>query len=193
MVIRWTVMIAFAFIMIFGSLIFGLKMSSLSIPLLSCPLNSEQMTQTSCYYLSHLNELFELPLKDILLFIGSTLGFTILMGRAVCGFLCPMGLVQDVMDKIRRKTHVEGISMNDRLYGYLTPVKWCMVLIFLGLCFVGGNFCNFCPAVAVSPILAGMSTSLYVSGFIMIFVLIGGFFKRRLFCNICPLGYIRSF
>ena len=40
MVIRWTVMIAFAFIMIFGSLIFGLKMSSLSLPLLSCPLNS---------------------------------------------------------------------------------------------------------------------------------------------------------
>ncbi|MBR6488551.1 MAG: 4Fe-4S binding protein [Clostridiales bacterium] len=190
MIIRWAVMIVFAFFMIYGSLIFGMKMSSLSIPVLSCPWNSEQMTQSGCYYLSHLNELFELPVKDILLFIGSTLVFTIVLGRAVCGFLCPMGLIQDIMDKIRQKTHIEGISMNDRLYGYLTPVKWCMVLIFLGLCFIGGNFCNFCPMVSVSPILAGISTSLYFSGFLMVFVLIGSFFKRRLFCSICPLGYL---
>ena len=190
MIIRWSVMIVFSFMMIWGGLIFGLKMSSISIPILSCPWNTEQMTESSCYYLSHLNELFELPIKSILLFVGSTLLCIILLGRAICGFLCPMGLIQDIMDKIRRKTKTEGISTNEKLYSALTPIKWAMVIVFIGLCFVGGNFCNFCPAVAVSPILAGMSTSLYVSGFIMIFVLIGGFFKRRLFCNICPVGYI---
>ena len=190
MMIRWAVMIVFSVLMIWGGLIFGLRMSSISIPILSCPWNTEQMTESSCYYLSHLNELFELPLKSILLFAGSTLIFIILLGRVICGFLCPMGLIQDIMDKIRRRTKTEGISTNEKLYSALTPVKWAMVMIFIGLCFVGGNFCNFCPAVAVSPILAGMSTSLYVSGFLMIFALIGGFFKRRLFCNICPLGYI---
>lgn len=190
MIIRWAVMIVFGFMMIWGGLIFGLKMSSISIPILSCPWNTEQMTESSCYYLSHLNELFELPIKSILLFVGSTLLCIILLGRAICGFLCPMGLIQDIMDKIRRKTKTDGISANEKLYSALTPIKWAMVIVFIGLCFVGGNFCNFCPAVAVSPILAGMSTSLYVSGFIMIFVLIGGFFKRRLFCNICPVGYI---
>lgn len=190
MVIRWIMMIAFAFLMIWGGLIFGLRMSSISIPILSCPWNTEQMTESSCYFLSHLNELFELPLKDILLFAGSTLGFTILLGRALCGFLCPLGLIQDIMDKVRKKRGIEGIAPNEKLYRALTPVRWCMVLIFLGLCFAGGNFCNFCPAVAVSPILAGMSTSLYVSGFLMVFVLIGGFFKRRLFCSVCPLGFL---
>jgi polyferredoxin len=189
-IIRWCIMIVFAFLMIWGGLLFGLKLSSISIPILSCPWNTEQMTESSCYYLSHLNELFELPIKSILLFVGSTLLFTVLLGRAVCGFLCPMGLVQDIMDAIRKKTKTDGISTNEKLYAALTPVKWAMVLVFIELCFIGGNFCNFCPAVAVSPILAGMSTSLYVSGFLMIFVLIGGFFKRRLFCNICPLGYL---
>ena len=189
MIIRWTVMIGFGFMMIWGGLIFRLRMSSVSIPILSCPWNTEQMTESSCYYLSHLDELFDLPIKSILLFFGSTLLFIILLGRAICGFLCPMGLIQDIMDKIRRKTKTEGISANEKLYSALTPIKWAMLLIFVGLCFIGGNFCNFCPAVATSPILAGMSTSLYVSGFFMIFVLIGGFFKRRLFCNICPLGY----
>lgn len=190
MIIRWAVMLVFAFLMIWGGLIFGLKMSSVSIPVLSCPWNTAQMTESSCYYLSHLNELLELPVKSILLFVGSTLLFILLLGRAVCGFLCPMGLVQDVMDKIRQKTKAEGISANEKLHEALALAKWSMVLVFIGLCFAGGNFCNFCPAVAVSPILAGMSTSLYVSGFLMIFVLIGGFFKRRLFCNICPLGYL---
>ena len=156
MTVRWLIMIVFAFLMIFGGLVFGLRMASISIPILSCPWNTEQMAEASCYYLAHLNELFELPIKDILIFAGSTLGFTILLGRAVCGFLCPMGLIQDLMDKLRQNMRIEGGAMNERLYSALTPIKWCMVLIFLSLCFVGGNFCNFCPAVAVSPILAGM-------------------------------------
>ena len=193
MIIRWAAMIIFTFMMIWGGLIFGLKMSSMSIPVLSCPWNTEQMTESSCYYLSHLNELFELPIQNIILFFGSTIAFTLLLGRAICGFLCPMGLIQDITDKIRQKTKIEGIKMNDKMYETLTPIKWCMVLIFTGLCFAGGNFCNFCPAVAVSPILAGMSTSLYVSGFLMILVLMGGFFKRRAFCTICPLGTVMGF
>ena len=190
MIVSWLVMIVFSFMMIWGGLIFGLHMSSISIPILSCPWNTEQMTESSCYYLSHLNELFELPIKSILIFMASTVGFTLILGRAICGFLCPMGLIQDIMDKIRQKTKIEGIAMNEKMYNALTPVKWCMVLIFVGLCFAGGNFCNFCPAVAVSPILAGISSSLYVSGFMMILVLMGGFFKRRLFCTVCPLGYL---
>jgi polyferredoxin len=188
MVIRWIVMICSAAVLIFGGLIFGLGVSSLSIPVLSCPWNSEEMTSSSCYYLSHLNELFELPVKNILLFFGSSVLFIILLGRAICAFLCPLGLVQDITDRIRRKTKTEGLVMNDRMYGALKPIKWALVLIFIGLCFAGGNFCNFCPMVAVSPILAGISTSLYVSGFLLIFVLIGSFFKRRLFCTVCPLG-----
>ena len=193
MLIRWAVMAVSAFMIIWGGLLFGLGMASLSIPVLSCPWNTEQMTESSCYYLSHLNELFELPIQNILLFFGSTIGFTLLLGRAICGFICPMGLIQDITDKIRQKTKTEGIKMNDKMYEAVTPVKWCMVLIFIGLCFAGGNFCNFCPAVAVSPILAGMSTSLYISGFMMVLVLMGGFFKRRAFCMICPLGTVMGF
>lgn len=193
MILRWVIMIAFTFFMIWGGLIFGMTMSSLSIPVLSCPWNTEQMTESSCYYLSHLNELFELPWQSILLFFASTIGFILLLGRAICGFLCPVGLVQDIMDKIRRKTKTEGIKMNEKMYGAAAPVRWGLALVFIGLCFAGGNFCNFCPAVAVSPILAGISTSLYVSGFIMVLVLMSGFFKRRAFCMVCPLGTIMGF
>ncbi|MBQ1388203.1 MAG: 4Fe-4S binding protein [Clostridia bacterium] len=193
MIVRWIIMIVFSVMMIWGGLIFGLKMSSISIPVLSCPWNTEQMTESSCYYLSHLNELFELPLKSIALFFITTIGSALLLGRVICGFLCPMGLIQDIMDKIRQKTKIEGIKLNDKMYEALYPIKWFMVLVFIGLCFAGGNFCNFCPAVAVSPILAGISTSLYVSGFMMVLIMMGSFFKRRAFCTICPLGTLIGF
>ena len=121
---------------------------------------------------------------------ASFLAFILLFGRMLCGFLCPMGFAQDIMHKIRQATRVEGIAMSDRMYQALVPVRWTMLLLMLGLCFVGGNFCNFCPAIALSPVAAGLSVSLYASGFLMVFVLIASFFKRRFFCTICPLGYL---
>ena len=190
MAVRWGTMIAAAFFMIFGGTLLGLRFRSVSLPIFSCPVNTEQMTESSCYYLAHLKDLFDLPLRDILLFFATTIGFALLLGRAICGFLCPMGLVQDVMHVIRQKTRVEGIAMTDKMYRALTPIKWMMVFLMLGLCFLGGNFCNFCPVIAVSPILAGIQTSLYLSGFVMVFVLIGSFFKLRFFCLICPLGVL---
>ncbi|MBQ9268240.1 MAG: 4Fe-4S binding protein [Oscillospiraceae bacterium] len=190
MTVRWAAMLAASFLMIFGGTVLSLRFAEVSLPIFSCPVNTEQMTESSCYYLAHLNDLFELPLKDILLFFGTTIGFALLLGRFICGFLCPMGLLQDVAHGIRQKAKVEGVAMTDKMYAALTPVKWMMVFLLLGLSFLGGNFCNFCPVVAVSPILAGIQTSLYFSGFFMIFVLIGSFFKRRFFCLICPLGVL---
>ena len=190
MTVRWAVMLAAAFLMIFGGTVLGVRLANVSLPIFSCPVNTEQMTESSCYYLSHLEELFELPLRDILLFFGTTVGFALLLGRAICGFLCPMGLLQDVVHTVRQKAKVEGVAMTDKMYAALTPIKWMMVFLMLGLGFLGGNFCNFCPVIAVSPILAGIQTSLYFSGFFMIFVLIGSFFKRRFFCLICPLGVL---
>ena len=190
MILRWVIMSVFAFFMIWGGLLFGLRNENISIPVFSCPANTVQPTEASCYFLSHLTTLFKLPLKSILFFFGSTLLFTLLLGRVMCGFLCPMGLMQDIMDKIRKKSKIKGISQNEKVYSAFKPIKWFMILIFIGLCFIGGNFCYFCPAMTISPILAGMGVSLYFSGFFMIFILISSFFKRRFFCNICPLGYL---
>ena len=191
MIVRWIVMIVFSFMMIWGGLLFGLRSTDISIPVFSCPANNVQMTESSCYFLSHPMDLFEeLPVKNIIIFFVSTLLFTVLLGRVMCGFLCPMGLVQDIMDKIRKKTKTKGVTANEKMYSVFKPIRWFMIILFFGIGFIGGNFCNICPAITVSPILAGIGVSLYVSGFLMIFILTGSFFKRRLFCNICPLGYL---
>lgn len=190
MAVRWAVMIAFSAIMIYGGILLDARYAWINIPVLSCATNMSQLTEASCYYLSHLNELAGLPLVEIVTFLVGTLAFVFTFGRALCGFLCPMGLAQDVMHQIRQATHVEGIAMTDKMYRALIPLKWTMVFLMIGLSFAGGNFCNFCPAIAISPIAAGLSVSLYASGFLMVFVLIASFFKRRLFCTICPLGFL---
>ena len=189
-VLRWVCMIGFFVFMVFGGILLGARFSWISIPVLSCPANMSQLTEASCYYLAHLDELASLPWTGVLTFLVSTLGFVLVFGRTLCGFLCPMGLAQDVMHAIRQKCKVEGIAMTDRMYQSLVPLRWTMLFLMMGLCFAGGNFCNFCPAISLSPIAAGLSVSLYASGFLMVFVLVAGFFKRRFFCTICPLGYL---
>ena len=94
------------------------------------------------------------------------------------------------MHELRQKLHTEGIPLNEKLYAGLRFVKWIMLLIFLGIGLIGGSFCDFCPAITLSPALAGFKTSLYFSGFMMVVVLVSVFFKRRCFCNICPMGYL---
>ena len=188
--IRWIIMFVTSFCIIFGGTVLGIRYGSVYFPVLSCPFNPEQITEGSCYFLVHSKVLFGWPAIKILLFFVSTIGFMILFGRIICGFLCPMGLIQEIMNALRQKTRIEGISMTDRKYAALQPVKWLMVLLMLGLTFTGRDFCDFCPAIILSPALAGFQTSIYFSGFLMIIVLIGSFFKRRFFCQICPLGFL---
>jgi len=191
MIVRWVIMIGFSCLIMFGGIITGAVISGISFPVLACPTNRSQLMESSCYFLAHLPQLFEeYSAGGIILFFVSTIGFAILLGRVICGFLCPMGLIQDIMHKIRQKTGVKGVRVNESTYNRYKPVKWVMVLIMLGITFAGGEFCAFCPALATSPVFAGLAVSLYLSGFMMIAALAGSFFKRRFWCNICPLGLL---
>ena len=113
-----------------------------------------------------------------------------IFGRAWCGFVCPMGLMQEVLQLLRKKTRTEGIPQKEGQQNVLAAVKWTLTLLFIFACFTGADFCNFCPAVTLSPALNGFRTGIYVSGFVMLAAIAGSFFKDRFFCNICPFGLI---
>lgn len=190
MSIRWFIMSGSFLALVYGGKLLGQWYSYITIPIFACPLNQEQLIGSSCYYLAHLSSLFTLAWQDIALFFVTLIASLIVLGRMICGFLCPLGLLQDTVHEMRQGLKIEGISLNEKLYGRLKPIKWTMLLLFLGLVFVGGNFCNFCPAITLSPAFAGFRVSIFFSGFMMILVIVGGFFKRRFFCNVCPLGYL---
>ena len=188
--VRRIIMILSFVLLIFGGKLIGTAFTNVQLPVFACPYNLDQLTNAGCFYFSHLDALFAEGWQEILAFFGTFIVCSVLLGRVLCGFICPLGFIQDVVHEARQALHIEGISLNERMYAVLRLVKWVMLIIFLGIGFIGGNFCDFCPAAAVSPALAGFKLSLGLGGFIMVIVLVSGFFKRRCFCNVCPLGFI---
>jgi ferredoxin len=191
MLIRWAVMLLSFFALTWGGSLIGYWFENITPPIFACGrYNPEQLTGSACYYLSHLNLLKDLPIGQVVIFALSFLIPLVIFGRVLCGFVCPMGLVQDGLDEARQAARAGGIAMNDKLRGRLAVIKWVFVMLFLTMCFAGLDFCNVCPVLTLSPGFSGFKTSVYIGGFLMIFALVGSFFKRRFFCAVCPLGLI---
>ena len=133
--------------------------------------------------------------------------FGVLFGRMVCGFLCPFGLVQDLLYKIPsgfKKKNLPG-------HKYLKYLRYVILFVFVILLTslihdVTGTgipwFCEWiCPSgtlFAGLPLIIPNPEFREAVGFqfywklsIMIIILIGSVFYYRPFCKyICPLGAI---
>lgn len=200
LLIRWMFLIAGMFFWTYaGKLVMqGQALNEVAIPVFSCPYNLDQVTEVPCYYLSHFPALFtrfgpEFPTRN--LFYGTVFLITILLcfiflGRILCGFLCPAGFIQDLMDKLRAALHIRPITVTDRMNRILQPIKWMWIILFLGFAFTGRDFCDICPLKVFTTAQGGFWTNLYLGGFLAVIILVGSFFIKRFWCLICPLGYL---
>ena len=148
--------------------------------------------------------------------VGGTTGFGIsfyvsgfllllglLMGRFVCGFLCPFGFFQELLHKLP--------VPKKKLFPPLIYVKYAVLVIFVLLVPLGGAiygskglpaFCEYiCPAGTLEgaiPLLITHPEFRQAAGilfawkfFILIGVVVGCMFIYRFFCKtLCPLGAI---
>lgn len=137
--------------------------------------------------------------------LGTIMLFGILLGRVVCGLLCPFGWVQDLLHKIP----VPKFRVPKKIDKYLRYLKY-VVLIFGVLLlpalirdeFGFGNtwFCKYlCPAGTLGggiPLLLkneGLRQSIGVlfhwKLFVLVMILLLSMFIYRPFCKyLCPLG-----
>ena len=134
---------------------------------------------------------------------GIVLAIGIVLGRAVCGFLCPFGLVQELLHKIP--------SPKFHLPKWMTYVKYGILALFVILLpgFAVGelgvrspSFCKFiCPVgtlqggiplISYNPELRSLIGGLFsLKMGILIATLIGCVLVSRCFCKLmCPLGAI---
>jgi len=163
----------------------------------ACPLGSLQ---------SSLSELkFKLPLY----ILGTLIVFGILLGRAVCAFLCPFGLIQELLHKIpspkvkknkrtRRFSYLKYVILF--LFVFALPIYY---LIRTGVAVPA--FCKFiCPAGTLEggiPLVAANTDLQSIIGglftwkiAVLIAVVALSVFVYRFFCRfLCPLGAIYSF
>ena len=124
--------------------------------------------------------------------VGIILLYGLLFGRWICGFLCPFGLIQDLLHKI--KTPKVGKNRVTRVLSYFKYAVLVFFAVIFPLIYAGYEF----PLQGAVGLLSnpenenmlGMLGPLFTWKFLlMVFFLVGSVFIYRFFCRFfCPLG-----
>lgn len=135
--------------------------------------------------------------------VGTLLLFGVLFGRVICGFLCPFGLIQELLYKIP----LPKIKKN-RVTKALSKLKYVILAVFaviIPFIYKYPSFCKLiCPAgtfeggiplAITNDSIAAMIGILFNWKIaVLVIIIIGAVFIYRDFCRfICPLGAIYSF
>lgn len=143
--------------------------------------------------------------------VGCLLAFGALFGRTICGWACPFGFIQDMLDKLGRFLHMPVVGKN-ALTRKLSGLKYAALalvvagpLITLAADGVASPlFCTYlCPAgtlagvtlVAASPELQGIVGALFTwKTAVLAAIVFGSMVLYRPFCRfLCPLGALYGF
>lgn len=168
----------------------GLNCYSCPGALGACPLGSLQA------FLSGRPVVFPFYVLGIVLFFGT------LLGRAVCGFLCPFGLIQELLFKIPIPRKKAPTLPGDR---WLRKLKYAVLLVFvIALPLALENIPAFCKWLCPVGALEGSIPLTLLSGSDVVFskgwlyfwklalltlVLLASAAVFRPFCRyLCPLG-----
>lgn len=156
----------------------------------SCPLGSLQSALVSAKY------------KFNYYVLGLLLIFGIVFGRVICGFLCPFGLIQELLYKIPTPKIKKGTW--SQVLSYLKYVMLLLLVIAVPLIKHVPGFCKYiCPAGTLEGgiILTAMQEQLRaLTGFlfswkvgVLVVILVSSVVIFRSFCRfLCPLGAIYS-
>lgn len=163
----------------------------------SCPIGAMQAVIGSW------NFKFTFYVAGFLMFIGA------LLGRFVCGFLCPFGLIQDLLHKIPFPKKIKTFRQDKilRKLKYLILITFVILLPMLVVDMLGQGFPYFCKLICPAGTLEGglplvlMNKALHKTlgwlyvwkNFILLVTIIASIIIYRPFCKyICPLGAIYS-
>ncbi len=136
---------------------------------------------------------------------GIIMLYGILFGRFICGFLCPFGLIQELLYKI--KTPKAGKSIFTKILSYFKYVILVLLVVVVPILYGLRNvplpgFCKYiCPAGTIEGAFGLLSNAvneselarlgpLFTWKFILtVSIVVGSIFVFRFFCRFfCPLG-----
>ncbi len=162
----------------------------------ACPLGSLQ------------NSLATMSRGSLFYVVGTLMLFGLILGRTICGWLCPFGLIQELLNKLPTRKIVK--NRVTRCLSYLKYVLLVVLVIavpvLMGL--ITGlpvpAFCKYiCPAGTLEGAGALLAHPANINLFkmlgavfankvtILVLFVIAAVFCRRAFCRfICPLGAI---
>jgi len=162
--------------------------------------------------------IYGVPMKDAIPHIFLLLIMAFLLARFMCGWLCPLGAMQDFLSWTRERVGLGRLRL-PRIFlkffetfryvwlVFLFIVAVAIVLPFLGLIAFQRDLnvltCNTCPGRLMYPLLTGTPPGLWIFqtplhavisilGVLFIILFFLSFFGKRLWCRICPTGALLS-
>lgn len=131
--------------------------------------------------------------------------FGLMLGRTICGFLCPIGLGQELLYKI--KTPKLKKNRVTRVLSYFKYVVLIALVVIVPLAFTVPGFCEYiCPAgtfeggLGLLPnpnnegLLANLGPLFSWKFTLLVLIIVASVFIFRVFCRfLCPLGAIYGF
>jgi ferredoxin-type protein NapH len=187
-----------------------------SLPTFSCGYN--RSGAGVCYFLPLQHQLampwsrlFSPAAVMVFVGLGLFLLWFVTLNKAWCGFICPLGTLQDWITALRKRFGIRYSTYSDDQFKKLSLIKYLLLLmlIFVPLA-IGGHFlshdwatpfCQICPARMIIPLFNGdfsqwvidfSSTGKMVLTALGLFItglfLMGSFLKKRFFCFFCPMS-----
>lgn len=218
--VRFTIQVITFLFIVYGGYI-GLDLGD-KLPTFACVFNPEG-TGGKCY-LGMIQHDLDHPWQAFLGFTGIAFLISLfifvlwvwVLNKAWCGYVCPLGTMQDWLTSLRKKLKVKFIEYDWANRESIKKVKWILLILLLLLPFMVSNsllglpklpggltmpFCDICPGRMLIPAFVGDFNQFYIDfsnptdlimtslGMIVVgLFIVGSFFKKRFFCYFCPMA-----
>jgi ferredoxin-type protein NapH len=82
-------------------------------------------------------------LEKLAIVVGMVVAASVVLGRFFCGWLCPFGLYQDVLTRIRKSARLRHLSFSDKNSAKLAQSRYIIIAVFLILSVIFASYAIF--------------------------------------------------
>jgi len=128
-----------------------------------------------------------------LILLIATIVLTLIVGRAFCGYICPLGTIQSLLNKLAKKLKIKQVKVNPTFDKYLRYGKYVVLFVAVFVTYKAGELAlrAYDPWAAFMHLGSGAEIfeEFLVGLVLLLLLLISSMFVERAWCRyFCPLG-----